>query len=208
MRLEEGDGEKDEEPLPYWSSAQPKGPQGHLQPWVADWKRKPPSPRPCASPGDRCQAPPHAEGKVGVGRLGAWGKESHFPGGRGGKLPGGEGVAISLPSPRPREGTAVGEDPRTQGGVWKLPPLQYRPFSPVQCPRPLSHHILIFKIQQGRLLQLSPTHLEARGGDRRAPTSRAPSPLAPHSPGPPSRARPPTRSAAARPRCPAYSAPG
>lgn len=79
------------------------------------------------------------------------------------------------------------------------------------APGPLSHHILIFKTQQGRLLRVGPTHLGERGGDRRPPTCRVPSlpaPLAPHSPGPRNRAPPPTRSAAARPRCPAYSAPG
>lgn len=115
-------------------------------------------------------------------------------------------MAISQEISLEGRGSSGERIPGRKVGVWKLLALQDLPFCPVQHPL-LPHHLLILQTQPGRQLCLGRTDLKAReGGDR--PPARPPPSVVPHSPGAPSRAPPPTRSAAARPPCPAYSAPG
>lgn len=66
------------------------------------------------------------------GGLGGWGQESHFPGGRGGTLAGGGGSGDLTP----REGTAMGEDPRTQGGGLEVATPPVPPLLPGPAPPP------------------------------------------------------------------------
>ena len=97
---------------------------------------------------------------------------------------------------------AAGRGPT--GAGWSWCPLQYLPFSPVRHPppppplNPADPGGSVALPQPGRL----------RGARRGWPPALPPPSAVPHSPGAPSRAPPPTRSAAARPPCRAYSAPG